>query len=104
MSTTLCVSYLENALKILRNEKECPASLKIIGWVKASFEPIAKGWLRNFYLVIRDRENTQTIETYTFKFHYTEADIHTEIYRYVIRTLVTRLYRSAHGNELITQE
>lgn len=78
---------LENSLKVLRNVDDCPAALKIISWIKACFEPIEKLWLRNFYLVIRDHENVNTIETYTFKFEYIDNDIQTEIFRYVAKDL-----------------
>ena len=77
----LMLPVLENALKILRNEKQCPAAIKIISWIKATFEPITKGWLRNLYLVIRDYDNSTTIETYTFKFQYTDDEIDADIYR-----------------------
>lgn len=87
-SFTLCLYnwasysyFIANPLKILRNEKECAPAMKIISWIKASFEPITKGWLRNLYLVIRDEENKSTIETYTFKFKYTEEKVDAEVYR-----------------------
>ena len=83
----MCVRFLlryvilENRLKILRKEKDCPAAVKIISWIRACFDSINKNWLRNFYLVIRDSKNINTIETYTFKFQYNDEEVETEIYR-----------------------
>jgi len=80
-STALLIHSVENRLKILRNEKDCPAALKIISWIKSSFEPLSKHWLRNFYLVIKDRDSLKTLETYTFKFQYIDDEVTTELFR-----------------------
>ncbi|KAK3600779.1 hypothetical protein CHS0354_009208 [Potamilus streckersoni] len=60
-------------LKILRDDSSCPGACQVIKWVKGCFDALDKKYLKTLNLGIYvDPDNPDTvIESYTFKFSYT---------------------------------
>ncbi|XP_043834334.1 HORMA domain-containing protein 2 [Dromiciops gliroides] len=67
--------YLDDlSLKILREDKKCPASLQIIKWIQGCFDALEKKYLHMAVLAIytNPKEPEKVTELYQFKFQYTK--------------------------------
>ncbi|XP_072046719.1 uncharacterized protein [Amphiura filiformis] len=70
-------------LKILRDDSACPGACQVIKWVKGCFDALDKKYLRALVIGIYvDPDDPETvIESYTFKFSYTNRGPSMNIYR-----------------------
>ncbi|XP_071831182.1 uncharacterized protein [Apostichopus japonicus] len=70
-------------LKILRDDSSCPGACSVIKWMKGCFDALDKKYLRALIigLYIDSDDPDTVIESYTFKFSYTESGPSVDIYR-----------------------
>ncbi|CAE1230074.1 HORMA domain-containing protein 1,HORMA domain-containing protein 2 [Acanthosepion pharaonis] len=74
-------SLEELNLKILRDDSSCPGACQVIKWMKGCFDALDKKYLERLIIGIYTNPNdlNSIIESYTFKFSYTQNGI--DIYR-----------------------
>lgn len=70
-------------LKILRDDSSCPGACSVIKWMKGCFDALDKKYLRALILglYVNSDDPDTVIESYTFKFSYTETGPNVNIYR-----------------------
>lgn len=63
-------------LKILRDDSACPGACQVIQWVKGCFDALDKKYLRLIVvgLYLDSSDPTTVVETYTFKFSYSDGE------------------------------
>ena len=86
-------------LKVLKEDGKCPGAFQLIQWVKGCFDALDRKYLRAIVLgIYLDPTDCQTaIETYTFRFSYTETP-GIDIYRNE-RKIASRS-RASHGDDV----
>lgn len=70
-------------LKILRDDSACPGACQVIKWMKGAFDALDKKYLRAMIIgmYVDPSDPNTAMETYNFKFSYTENGPDVNIYR-----------------------
>ncbi|KAJ8374382.1 hypothetical protein SKAU_G00049620 [Synaphobranchus kaupii] len=76
--------YLEDlCIKVLRENSSCPGACKIVKWMMGCFDALEKGYLQIMFIGVHTDpgDPNHIIESYQFKFKYTEEGPQMEILR-----------------------
>ncbi|XP_071505019.1 uncharacterized protein [Diadema antillarum] len=70
-------------LKVLKDDSACPGACQVIKWMKGCFDALDKKYLRAMIIgmYVDPNDPDTAIETYTFKFSYSQQGPEVDIYR-----------------------